>query len=109
MSQPGKGEDQEEGIGQPGDDDEDTVPDLLDEIAPPSLTVAKQGSGGAAAFDFGPAGWQAPAKEEPDAGLRLNKLNSKVNVDPPLEEYPDVIFRKANSDSDRDDVLVEHP
>ena len=41
MSQPGKGDDQDEGIGQPGDDDMDTVPDLLDEIAPPSLTVAK--------------------------------------------------------------------
>ena len=39
----------------------------------------------------------------------MNKLDSKVLVDPPMEEYPEVIFRKANSDSDREDVLRQHP
>ena len=40
VSQPGKGDNQDEDIGPPGEDDLDSVPDL-DDIAPPTLTVAK--------------------------------------------------------------------
>ena len=58
-----------------------------------------------AAFDFGQVAVQDPVGNSD----RLQKLDSKVLVDPPLEEYPGVVFRKANSDSDKEDVLKEHP
>ena len=60
-----------------------------------------------AAFDFGEVAVQDPLKG--GNSDRLSKLDSKVLVDPPLEEYPDIVFRKANSDSDKEDVLKDHP
>ena len=41
VSQPGKGNNQDEDIGPSGEDDMDSVPDLLEDIAPPTLSVAK--------------------------------------------------------------------
>ena len=65
-----------------------------------------RGSDAVSAFDFGQIAVQDPSAK---ASERLNKLESKVLVDPPLEEYPEVIFRKARSNSDLEDELKEHP
>ena len=58
------------------------------------------------AFDFGHVAVQDPSVK---ASGRMSKLESKVFVDPPLEEYPEIVFHKARQDSEMDDVLNSHP
>ena len=38
----------------------------------------------------------------------MKSLESQVYVDPPLEEYPDIVFRKAEKESDGT-ILKDHP
>ena len=57
------------------------------------------------AFDFGQIAVQDPAAKTSE---RFSKLESKVFVDPPLEEYPEVVFHKARLNSEEDDVLLTH-
>ena len=44
------------------------------------------------AFDFGHVAVQDPSVKVSE---RMSKLESKVFVDPPLEEYPEIAFHKA--------------